>query len=192
MRIEQSGGIVMYGYANEVMLISTITPPRNFTGTSAKIDADLNYLVCDDSCIQGSAKLTLNLPVGSSGLGNQAELFKTWQDRMPAAQGQTKEVANCRASAAITSTAANKSAGKVTIAIDWKGAPPSNIDWFPPARDGIQFGKLAIENAGKTTTITIPFERFGTKAETKLMESVVAYRSGGETVGMIVSVTATQ
>src|SRR5262249_22726510 len=98
-RIEQSGGVIMYCYTNEVMLISTITPPADFKGASAKIDADLNYLVCEDSCIQGSAKLSLSLPMKAWVAENQKELFATWQARMPATQAKEIDKVSTSASA---------------------------------------------------------------------------------------------
>src|SRR5438067_117784 len=65
IRIEQSGGIVMYGYADEVMLLATITVPAAIESANVTIDANVNYLVCNEqTCIPGDAKLKIELPVG--------------------------------------------------------------------------------------------------------------------------------
>lgn len=50
---------VDYGYDNELILLATLTPPktptRNFT-----LKAELNWLVCRESCIPGDATVELN------------------------------------------------------------------------------------------------------------------------------------
>ena len=59
------GGIVNYGFKDDVLLLVRITPPADLSGTLA-LKADANWLVCDDVCIPEDARLALDLPVGAS------------------------------------------------------------------------------------------------------------------------------
>src|SRR5204863_4386142 len=44
------GGVINYGYHDEVLLLARITPPADASGTLS-LAADANWLVCDDVCI---------------------------------------------------------------------------------------------------------------------------------------------
>jgi len=59
--------LVNFGYDNEAVLLTQITPPRDFGGRDTdQINADVSWLVCERECIPGEAKLTLTLPVNES------------------------------------------------------------------------------------------------------------------------------
>lgn len=57
------GGIVNYGFHDDILLLVKITSPADASGSFA-LKADANWLVCDDVCIPEEAKLALDLPVG--------------------------------------------------------------------------------------------------------------------------------
>ncbi len=57
------GGVTSYGYQGEAWLLVTITPPEDFPET-VTLSADVEWLVCKESCIPGHAKLSLILPRG--------------------------------------------------------------------------------------------------------------------------------
>jgi len=56
---------VSYGYENEVMLLTEITPPSNLVpGDSATLSAHASWTVCrEDRCIPSGADLSISLPV---------------------------------------------------------------------------------------------------------------------------------
>ena len=59
------GGIVNYGFHDDVLLLVRITPPADASG-SFVLKADANWLVCDDVCIPEEGKFALDLPVGAA------------------------------------------------------------------------------------------------------------------------------
>lgn len=56
--------IVNYGYEQEVLLITDLqASPSIKLGDTISIEADVEWLVCKDECLPGSAELTLRVPV---------------------------------------------------------------------------------------------------------------------------------
>jgi len=77
------GDIQTYGYENEVLLIQEITPPSKLEGSSAKLSAEANWLVCERICIPGSATLQLDLPVASTSQPANTEIFARYRHLLP-------------------------------------------------------------------------------------------------------------
>jgi thiol:disulfide interchange protein DsbD len=83
-RIELPGGVVNYGYEDEVMLLARLTPPRDFNGASAvDLAADVSWLVCEKVCIPGKQHVKLSLPVTGDRIAANRELFDQWRKRLP-------------------------------------------------------------------------------------------------------------
>lgn len=59
------GGIINYGYTDDIMLLVRITPPADARGPLT-LAATANWLVCEDVCIPEEGKFELVLPVGSA------------------------------------------------------------------------------------------------------------------------------
>lgn len=57
-------GVIGYGYDNEVLLLTQITPPKELpAGTTIELKADARWLICSDSfCQPGEAPLSVTLP----------------------------------------------------------------------------------------------------------------------------------
>ena len=65
-RIE-TGPFVSYGYVDEVLLLSRITPPEDLPpGTSVTLEGRAEWLICADVCLPAEAPLRLTLPVRSA------------------------------------------------------------------------------------------------------------------------------
>lgn len=62
--ISAGGGVINYGFSNDVLLMVRITPPANLSGADLTLAAEANWLVCDDVCIPEEGKFTLTLPIG--------------------------------------------------------------------------------------------------------------------------------
>ena len=77
------GDIQTYGYVDEVLLMQEITPPAKLDGSSAKLSADANWLVCEKICIPGSATLQLGLPVSATSQPANTELFARYRGLLP-------------------------------------------------------------------------------------------------------------
>lgn len=61
---DRNGTIVGNGYEGDLLLPVTITPPATLApGSRLTLKAEVEWLMCEDSCMPGSATLQLNLPV---------------------------------------------------------------------------------------------------------------------------------
>ncbi len=63
-RFLEDGDIVSFGYDSEVWLTTTIIPPSDYVGT-ADIAAEVDWLVCKETCYPGEAKLSTQVQVNS-------------------------------------------------------------------------------------------------------------------------------
>lgn len=79
----QPGDFIGYGYKDELVLLTDITPPPETKPGGVTLKALVVYLVCDDVCLPGSAHLKLDLTVGPDATP-APESFKTWDALMPA------------------------------------------------------------------------------------------------------------
>jgi thiol:disulfide interchange protein len=60
----QLGPVTNYGYADEVTLLSTVQVPAGLrAGETFKVEATVDWLVCDETCIPQQVVLALQLPV---------------------------------------------------------------------------------------------------------------------------------
>jgi DsbC/DsbD-like thiol-disulfide interchange protein len=78
---------VDYGYEHQVILSVMIQTPAGLTeGTTAKVIANIHYLICRDVCIPGQKRLELDLPVkNQSSPGSSAALFESTRRQLPQA-----------------------------------------------------------------------------------------------------------
>jgi thiol:disulfide interchange protein/DsbC/DsbD-like thiol-disulfide interchange protein len=58
------GGLMTFGYAGDVYLLTTITPPKGDLPQHFDVKAAARWLVCQEECIPGKADLTLTLDTG--------------------------------------------------------------------------------------------------------------------------------
>jgi DsbC/DsbD-like thiol-disulfide interchange protein len=78
-------GVIAYGYTDEVLLLSRITPRPGYTAIDDEtIAADLDYLVCRERCLAGNmtVSLTLNDKTARSGPDHH-HLFGEFTSRLP-------------------------------------------------------------------------------------------------------------
>ena len=82
------GGLMTYGYAGDVYLITTITPPKTDLPQHFEIKAKARWLVCKEECIPGKADLSLTYDSGMLNLRlpiNNSDFFKQARERVPVA-----------------------------------------------------------------------------------------------------------
>lgn len=60
------GPFITYGYENEAVLLVPIAAPNELAEGQATFKADLNWLVCQQSCLMGDAATTLSIATSSS------------------------------------------------------------------------------------------------------------------------------
>lgn len=79
-----SDGLLAYGYFNELILVSTITPPPGYRpDIRDSISADVEWLVCKESCLPGSAILSLPCAGRSPDDGEAPGLLKRFAQIAP-------------------------------------------------------------------------------------------------------------
>lgn len=77
-------GIVSYGYDGQVLLSSDLTVPAGLTGGTLPVTAEVSWLVCQSSCIPGSASLKLELPIAAAhAASSAAPLFDAYAKALP-------------------------------------------------------------------------------------------------------------
>lgn len=81
------GGIINYGFDGETLLLTQITPPHQREGDTFHIVANANWLVCEDVCIPGQARLELELPYDGQPLKdhNWSPRFESARQALPTA-----------------------------------------------------------------------------------------------------------
>lgn len=93
LKLDEPGGIQIYGYHDEVLLLQEITPPASLKDSQVDLAAEASWLVCEKICIPGSAKLNLHLPVATQSTAANEELFSRYRRSIPQAWPDQK-VAN--------------------------------------------------------------------------------------------------
>jgi thiol:disulfide interchange protein/DsbC/DsbD-like thiol-disulfide interchange protein len=66
--------LVTFTYEREVFLPIPVTVPTDFSASKFEFNTKVDYQVCDDICIPGSAEFSLSLPLAKS-----AEIDRRWQ-----------------------------------------------------------------------------------------------------------------
>jgi DsbC/DsbD-like thiol-disulfide interchange protein len=182
-RFEQAGNIVGYGYEDDVLLMGTITPPRELeVGTEVTLSAEVTWLVCEDVCIPGKAHLELDLPVTHTARPTHRDVFKAWADRLPRTAADASNVSAVHAG----EIAPGKD--RHTLTIDWKSAPaPDSVQWFPPPSEQISFTEIEVSSEGPRTTVSFVAEPFNPlKVQQATLDSVLAYHVDGQRRGLVV------
>jgi DsbC/DsbD-like thiol-disulfide interchange protein len=76
-----------YGYEGQVLLMTTIQPPANFTAASpVPITANVQYIVCREICIPGKLAVTLSLPLNARSIVEQSQwrnIFEATKAQLP-------------------------------------------------------------------------------------------------------------
>jgi len=74
-KVFKEGGLVAYGYENEVVLLARITAPREglSMGRTIVLRAKVEWLECKESCVPGSAALSRTLRVGATSVAGDPQ-----------------------------------------------------------------------------------------------------------------------
>jgi len=85
-----------YGYNGEVLLLSTLHAPKGLKPSQMiRFSAQVHWLVCQESCIPGQARLELRLPVENQKLHSHSkwkDLFEATQKKTPLPQPKDWEI----------------------------------------------------------------------------------------------------
>ena len=84
-RAIEPGEIEVYAYKDKVLLLTAIVPPAEIAEKTVTLRAKVDWLVCEEICIPGSANLELSLPIVREATEANAELFSAFRKLLPAA-----------------------------------------------------------------------------------------------------------
>ena len=84
-RVVEPGEIEVYAYKDKVLLLTAIVPPAEVIEKTVTLRAKVDWLVCEEICIPGSADLELSLPVVGEATEANAGLFSAFRRLLPAA-----------------------------------------------------------------------------------------------------------
>jgi thiol:disulfide interchange protein len=149
------GGVINYGYHDDVLLLARITPPAETSGPLT-LNAEASWLVCEDVCIPEEGKFTLSLPVGPAAKPADADtraLFEKARRTVPVESPWPARFGLSKS-------------GDPTLMVEAKGLKPETVRdaYFFPAEWGA-VANMAQQTARVTADgITIPLKKGDAKA----------------------------
>lgn len=82
-RIDSPGDIVNYGYGEQVVLLTEITPPIQLPAGEVALKAKATWLVCAGLCVPGESNLALKLPAGGEAAPANTQIFAETRALLP-------------------------------------------------------------------------------------------------------------
>ena len=171
-KFEEQGELVVYGYADEVLLMAGATaPPALAAGDTLHLAAKASWLVCRELCIPGGASLTLALPVAAVGKPSaQQAQFDRYAAQVPGALDER---------IAVELAVQGEGAMEVDVRFSHAGKAfeqgEQAPDFYPLAADGFAFStrQLAADH------LVLSVEPYGA-AKVDTLRGVLVYGLDGE------------
>ena len=182
--IVSPGDIINYGYDDEVVLLTEITPPATLPpGGEISLTGKATWLVCADVCVPGSQQVSLKLPAGGDALAANAEIIARYRALLP--KPYDEKAAGFGLSASLQGNDA------VWTLVGLHPQAGRKVEFFPLPPDSVQVGHPIIETAGdgdgiQQTDIRQPITDGLDHA--RELNGVVAIRGDGQpTAGWMIS-----
>jgi thiol:disulfide interchange protein DsbD len=139
----RSGPLAIFGYAQEVLLVTQVRAPADLApGSTVELAADVSWLACEEACVPGGAAVSLRLPVETV-----ARRDAKWHARIA-------ETRDRRPSPSLQWNVQARAEDATRLVLDVQTAaentPPIEGVFFFPFEPGI------IENAAAQTLVTAP------------------------------------
>lgn len=146
-RVVEPGDIEVYAYKDKVLLLTAIVAPAEIKDATVALRAKVDWLVCAEICIPGSANLELSLPVAGQSETANAELFDQFRAILPSATPPPYELRWTRSGSSLD---LEVSGLKGVKAADLFPLPPKGEQVGHPKSGPIQNGKstIALGNSG--------------------------------------------
>jgi thiol:disulfide interchange protein DsbD len=183
------GNVIGNGYDGDLLLPVTITPPADLKpGMPAELQAAADWLMCQEECVPGSAKLTLKLPV----LEEDPKPDPIWGTKI------REVLARLPAEDPSWDVAATRDPKSVTLTIRAEGAAanpartPGGLHFF--SEDGFIASDLpqaAASDGRGGFTLTLPISPDGPKDPPRLigvLTSDKGWRADGQLPGLRIDV----
>jgi thiol:disulfide interchange protein/DsbC/DsbD-like thiol-disulfide interchange protein len=131
-KYEEEGDLVVYGYADEVLLLTDIKLPDSIVaGDTLRLAAEVSWLVCRELCMPGGDEVELYIPVGRSQPQNSA-LFTRYENQLPGALAADIQF----------DFSARDREGERLVALGVKSAAPlieDALDFYPLVAEDFEF-----------------------------------------------------
>lgn len=162
-RFELPGDLVAFGYEDEVVYpVRARLAPDALTGSSLKLAADVDYLVCEVDCIPYRYTLTLDQPlaaVGAPGVPDPETepLVTSWWSRLPAA-AESLEGVTTAGTLLVSGQAAG--AGQAVLEVRIDGARPGSEPpgLFLESHKAFDTGKPEARTTGQGVVFRVPLQ----------------------------------
>ena len=142
----ESFGAITYGYEDEVLLLVPVSVAKDVKiDGKAKIDAHIVWLACNDTCIEGEAKLSISLPISGESNGANQKQFDSWRGQIPAASASAIKL--------IEQSKDAKGAPQAALTVDWN-EEPHKVEWFPIGTPAVAIENVVVKHEGKQTAIS--------------------------------------
>lgn len=151
-RFELPGDLVAFGYGDEAVYPLRATVQAD--GDRLRLEADVDYLVCEVDCIPYRYKLALDQPLGASAVADPgtAPLIDRWWSRLPSPAGQ---VAGVSTDAALDVSRPDAPVLEVRV----RGARPGEgSGLFLESHEAFDTGKPVIQEDGDGVVYRVPLK----------------------------------
>jgi thiol:disulfide interchange protein/DsbC/DsbD-like thiol-disulfide interchange protein len=143
VREKEPGDLEVFVYKNEVLLFATVVAPENLPAGPVEIGAKSDWLVCQSSCVPGSAQLSLQLKTGASSGSDARQIFDKYSALLPKSLPNGWKATFARS-------------GK-NLQLQVRGVPSNTpIDFFPIPPEEALLGHVS--SSGDQVTIPIDSE----------------------------------
>ena len=140
-RVLEPGDIEVYAYKDKVLLLTAIVPPAQIAEATVSLRAQVDWLVCAEICIPGSADLELSLPVAGQSARANTELFDEFRAILPTATVPPYSLKWTKSGASLNLTVSGLNDAK---SVDLYPLPPKGEQVGHPKNGPIQDGKSTI------------------------------------------------
>jgi DsbC/DsbD-like thiol-disulfide interchange protein len=168
----QPGGVIGYGYTRSVLLMATVTPPRQIhLSGDEKVSARATWLCCEKVCIPGNTTVEVPLIRQRDNEKSRA-VFDKWKKRIPAPLEKSTDPRGSLAASEM-----NGRGGDFEIKLQWE-KQPAEIEVFPAPPEQVRVSAIKIERNESTARITFRAEVLpGQQLTQKVFPVVVGYQS---------------
>jgi thiol:disulfide interchange protein/DsbC/DsbD-like thiol-disulfide interchange protein len=181
----EAGDVLTYGYADENMLLATVTPAASIQpGTTVTLRADAEWLECERTCVPGGAagEAVLGVSVSAPVPANQ-NVFERFRRAVPRPWSDTTGFTVAVSGEAGTLDLRLSPTGGARFVVQGEGAP----DFYPEPFEGMNVGRAQVNAQPTDVRIRIPIKVRTTGTGDLEIVGVIVYRmEGGERHGAVV------
>lgn len=140
-RVVEPGDIQVYAYKDKVLLLTAIVAPAQIAEAKVTLRAKVDWLVCAEICIPGSANLEISLPVASQSTAANKKIFDEFRALLPAATAPPYKLAWTRSATSLDLRVSGLNDAK---AVDLFPLPPKGEQVGHPQNGPIRAGESTI------------------------------------------------